>query len=174
MKTFHYEIFFSSCSCFCHLPLSTLHTTHTRAHAHTNVHTIGTYNHTHAHIHTHSTWKSGDTAEAAASIQNLHYLSDSNIHRILALKESWEITESLDIYITFLKEGTKAKKLAGKVSGLKSGLATKPSLGLSSFLFWSFTICFISTNFVPRAVPGTRDTKSIRTVQSSSFLGLAD
>ena len=145
MKTFHYEIFFPPSSCFRRLPRlpSTPHIhMHTRTHTHTHAQAlITTRTYTDIHTPTHPPRKSEDIAEAAASSQKLHYLPDSNIHRILALKESCEIIQSLyrDIDINFEKEGQKAKKVAGEVPCLKSGLSTKPSSGLRSFLFFTLS-----------------------------------
>ena len=77
-------------------------TPHIHTHTHTRKHTCtGTYNQRPTHTtHTH-THKSGDIAEAAANIQKLHYISDFNIHKLLASKESCKLMQSLYIDIRF-------------------------------------------------------------------------
>ena len=81
-------------------PVYPPHHTYTRAHTHVNTHAqalITSAPHT-PHTHTH---KSGDIAEAAANIQKLHYISDFNIHKLLASKESCKLMQSLYIDIRF-------------------------------------------------------------------------
>lgn len=89
-------------------PVYPPHHTYTRTFTHIDTHAqalITTPPHTNTPTH-----KSGDIAEAAANIQKLHYVSDSNIHKLLALKESCKIMQSLYIDIHFLKEREKSQK----------------------------------------------------------------